>query len=73
MSRIYICYRAFFLGNQTMAPNLPGFQGIKHCVQCLASHPHKPFFILLIIVMDQMKSDLHGVGIKKKATEPRIF
>ena len=27
-----------------MAPTLPGFQGIKQCVQYLASHPHKPKF-----------------------------
>ena len=27
-----------------MAPTLPGFQGIKRCVQCLDSHPHKPIF-----------------------------
>ena len=27
-----------------MAPNLPGFQSIKCCVQYLASHPHKPIF-----------------------------
>ena len=27
-----------------MAPTLPGFQGIKICVQYLASHPHKPIF-----------------------------
>ena len=27
-----------------MEPNLPGFQGIKCCVQYLAIHPHKPIF-----------------------------
>ena len=27
-----------------MALNLPGFQGIKQCVQYLASHPHKPIY-----------------------------
>ena len=27
-----------------MAPNLTGFQGIKLCLQYLASHPHKPIF-----------------------------
>ena len=27
-----------------MAPTLRGFQGIKQCVQYLASHPHKPIF-----------------------------
>ena len=29
-----------------MAPNLPDFQGIKSCVQYLASNPHKPIFYL---------------------------
>ena len=27
-----------------MATALPGFQGIKRCVQYIASHPHKPIF-----------------------------
>ena len=27
-----------------MAPTLPGFQGIKQCVQYLAIHTHKPIF-----------------------------
>ena len=27
-----------------MALTLPGFQGIKRCVQYLASHPHKSIF-----------------------------
>ena len=42
MSRIEICYTAYRLANKTVAPTLPGFQGINHCVQYLASHPHKP-------------------------------
>ena len=29
------------LGNQTVAPTLPGFQVIKRCVKYLFSHPHK--------------------------------
>ena len=28
------------LATQNVAPNLPGFQGIKRCVQYLDSHPH---------------------------------
>ena len=27
-----------------MAPTLPDFQGLKHCIQYLASHTHKPIF-----------------------------
>ena len=42
MSRIEICYATCRLANQTVAPNLPGFQGIKRCAQYLDSHPHKP-------------------------------
>ena len=44
MSRIYLCYATCRLATQTVAPTLPGFQGIKRCVQYLASHPHKPIF-----------------------------
>ena len=44
MSRIDICYATCRLATQTVAPNLPGFQGIKLCVQYLDSHPHKPIF-----------------------------
>ena len=44
MSRIDICYATCRLATQTVAPTLPGFQGIKRCVQYLSSHPHKPIF-----------------------------
>ena len=44
MSRIYLCNATFHLANKTVSPTLPGFQGIKLCVQYLASHPHKPIF-----------------------------
>ena len=37
-------YATCRLGTQTVAPTLPGFQGIKRCVQYMASHPHKPIF-----------------------------
>ena len=41
MSRIDLCYETCRLANQNVAPSLPGFQGIKRCVQYMASHPHK--------------------------------
>ena len=44
MSRIDLCCATCRMASQTMAPTLPGFQGIKRCVQYLASHPHKPIF-----------------------------
>ena len=40
--RIELCYETYCLSTQTIAPNLPGFQGIKRCVQYLASRQHKP-------------------------------
>ena len=46
MSRIDICYSTCHIATQTVAPGIPGFQGIKWCVQYLASHPHKPIFYL---------------------------
>ena len=42
MSRTDLYYATCCLATQTVAPTLPGFQGIKRCVQYLASHPHKP-------------------------------
>ena len=39
---------------------------------CMASHPHKPIFILLIPIMYQISSGLHGVEIKLKTTKHRI-
>ena len=44
MSIIEIFYTTYSLETQTVAPILPGFQGIKHCVKYLASHSHKPIF-----------------------------
>ena len=44
MSIIDICYATCCLATQTVASTLPGFQGIKCCVQYLYSHPHKPIF-----------------------------
>ena len=42
MSRIDVCYTTYHLETQNVAPTLPGFQGIKRCIQYLASHPRKP-------------------------------
>ena len=44
MRRIDLYYETCCLFTQTVAPNPPGFQGIKRCVQYLASNPHKPIF-----------------------------
>ena len=44
ISRISICYTTCNISTQTVAPTLPGFQGIHCCVQYLDSHPHKPIF-----------------------------
>ena len=44
MIRIDIYYATCHLSTQTVAPTLPGFQGIKRCVQYLVNHPHKPIF-----------------------------
>ena len=44
MIRIEIFYAEFHLGTQTVAPTIHGFQGIKRCIQYLASQPHKPIF-----------------------------
>ena len=46
MSRIDICYKTFRLATQTVAPALPGFQGIKLFVQYMDIQPHKPIFYL---------------------------
>ena len=44
MSQIDICYATCHLETQTVAPTIPGFQGIKRCVHYLNIHPHKPIF-----------------------------
>ena len=41
---IDICYTACHLETQTVAPTLPGFQGLKRCIKYLVSHPHKHIF-----------------------------
>ena len=44
MSRIDICCTSCYLENQTVAPNIPGIQGIKQCIQYLASNSYTPIF-----------------------------
>ena len=44
MSIIDLCYSTCRLAIQTVATTLPAFQGIKRCVQYMASHPHKTIF-----------------------------
>ena len=56
-----------------MASIISGFQGIKFCVKYLAINPHKPILYPFNSYMDQMSSDLHGVGIKLNTTQPRFF
>ena len=73
MSRIYTCYVSCRLATQTMEPTLTGFQGIKRCVQYMASHPHKIILDPSNFMMSQISSDLHGVGIKLKSKQPKNF
>ena len=70
MSTIELCYATCCLATKTVAPNLPVFQDIKRCAQYLASHPHEPIFIHLMLMIDQTSSGLHGVGIKLNTTQP---
>ena len=44
MSWIEICYTNCHLSTQTVAPTLPGFQGIKYFIKYLAIDPHKSIF-----------------------------
>ena len=44
ISIIDICYTSCCLSNHTMAPNLPGFKGIKLCIKHLSSKPPKHIF-----------------------------
>ena len=54
MSRIDFFYSTCCIETQTVETTITGFQGIKRCVQYLASNPHKPIFILIIIMMSHM-------------------
>ena len=42
IGRISIFYTSLFLANQTAAPILPGFQGIKIFIKYMDIHPHEP-------------------------------
>ena len=44
MSIIDICYTGFCLGTQTLSTTIIGLKYLKHCIQYLASNPHKPIF-----------------------------
>ena len=44
MRRIDIFDIDWSLGTQTVAPIIPCFQGLKSCIQYLASHPYKIIF-----------------------------
>ena len=41
---IDIFYATCPLATQTVAPNLPGFYGIKLCIKYMSSHPTKNMF-----------------------------
>ena len=72
MRRNDIFFTACSLATHTLAPTIPVFQDIKSCIQCLYSHPQKPIFIFLLIIMAHLVSDSHVVRIKLKTTQPRI-
>ena len=73
MSRIDLFNATCCLATQTVAPALPGFQGIKRCVQYLASRPYiELYFIILILMIDQIPSGLHVLEIKLKTTQHKI-
>ena len=44
MIMIDICYTNCHTATQNVTPTLPGFQGIKRCVQYMDIHPHKIIF-----------------------------
>ena len=69
MGIIDICYKTYCLETQNVAPTLPGFQGIKIFFDIWLFTHINPSFIIIIIMMAQMPSDLHGVGIKLKTTQ----
>ena len=41
---INLCYATCHKATQNVGPNITGFQGIKRCVQYLASNQHKLIF-----------------------------
>ena len=46
MIRINIFYTAYHMVTQTVAPTIPGFQGIKRCIKYLYIDPHKTIFYI---------------------------
>ena len=54
-----------------MLLTLPGFQGINNVFNIWLINHINPYFIPIIIMMDKISSDLHGVGINYKTTQPR--
>ena len=44
ISLIGIFHTICHLGNQTVEPTLPGFQGLKRYIQYMASQPNQPIF-----------------------------
>ena len=72
ISRIDLCYATCSLATQNVAPTLPGFQGIKQCVQYLASHPCIPIFYPSNSYDGSISSGLHGVEIKLNTTQHNI-
>ena len=46
MNTIDFFYATCRLATQTVAPNIPGFQGINQCVKYRARRSHKPTFYL---------------------------
>ena len=72
ISIIDLCYATCRLATQTVAPTLHGLQGIKQCVQYLASHPHKPIFYPSRSYDGSNVIRLTWSGIKLKTTQPKI-
>ena len=72
MIKIDLCYATCRLATQTVAPTLPRFQVSNDVFNIwLVTHINL-YFILLILMMDQMLSGSHGVEIKLKTTQPKI-
>ena len=57
LDKIEICYTACHMINRSVSPTIPGFQGLKRCIQHMTSHPNKPIFILQVIIIDQISQD----------------
>ena len=73
MIRIGIFYTAYHMVTKTVVPNLPNSNISSAAFDVWIFTPIKPYFILLIIMMAKLSSYLHGVGIKWKTAQPRVF